>query len=87
MKLICVTTVPQTQLAFCSSFLRDLQEQEGFDIISVSSPGKRLNEISEREGVRTIAVPMERHISIIKDIKSLWKMWLVMRREKPDIVQ
>jgi glycosyltransferase involved in cell wall biosynthesis len=86
MKLIRVTTIPATLVAFCSGLLKDLHEQEGYDVVAVSSPGESLEAISEREGIRTIEVPMERHISPIKDIKSLFGMWRVLKIEKPDLV-
>ena len=54
--------------------------------MAVSSPDKELQEIEQREGVKTIAVPMERHISPLKDLKSLWKLVKVFRNEKPDMV-
>ena len=59
---------------------------ERFEVVAVSSPDPELETIREREGVRTIAVPMERHISLWRDIKALIKMIGVMRRERPDIV-
>ena len=86
MKLIRVTTVPETFIAFCSGLLRDLQEHEGYEVVAISSPERRLQVVAEREDVRTIAVPMERQISLKSDIKSLWRMWRVLRREKPDLV-
>lgn len=86
MKLIRVTTVPSTLVAFCSGLLRELQEREGYEVVAVSSPGEELDKLADSEGVRTIAVPMERHISPLKDLKSLWKMWRVMRKEKPEMV-
>lgn len=55
-------------------------------MVAVSSPGKLLVEFGRNEGVRTIAVPMERRISIFKDLRSLWLMWRVFRKEKPDMV-
>lgn len=85
MKLIRVTTVPKSLNTFCRGLLKELK-LEGFEVVAVSSPGEELNELAEREGVRTIAVPMERRISLFKDVKSLWQMWQVMRREKPDMV-
>ena len=85
-KLIRVTTVPMTLVAFCTGLLRELQEQENYEVVAVSSPGEELNKLADSEGIRTIAVPMERRISPFKDLKSLWKMWRLMRREKPDMV-
>ncbi len=85
MKLIRTTTVPQTLNTFCKGLLKELKH-EGYEVVSVSSPGEELDELADSEGVRTIALPMERRISPFKDMKSLWQMWRLMHREKPDMV-
>ena len=59
---------------------------EHFEVVAVSSPDAELKLIEEREGVKTFSVPMERHISILKDVVSLFRMVKVFRKEKPDIV-
>lgn len=84
LKIIRATTVPLSLNAFCKGMLKDLSEK--YEVIAVSTPGQELEEVTEREGVRVIGVPMERHISIIKDCKSLWEMWRVLRKEKPTMV-
>ena len=83
-KLIKVSTVPMSLDSFCRGQLQMLSQY--YDVVAVSSPEPELKMIAEREGVRTIAVPMERHISLFKDLRSLWQMVHVFRREKPDIV-
>ena len=83
-KIIRATTVPQSLNVFCKGVLRELSEM--FEVIGVSSPGDALDEVAEREGIRVIPVPMERHISIVNDFWSLWKMWRVFRREEPVMV-
>ena len=83
-KLIKVSTVPMSLNTFCRGQLKMLSQY--YDVIAVSSPDSELQELKEREGVKTIAVPMERHISIFKDISSLLNMIKVFRRERPDIV-
>lgn len=83
-KIVRAATVPLSLEAFCRDMLRELSQE--YEVVAVSSPGKVLDEVGEREGVRTIAVPMERHISLFRDLKSLWKMWRVLRREKPDMI-
>ena len=80
-KIIRATTVPQSLNVFCKGMLRELSEK--YEVIGLSSPGEALERVSQREGVRTIAVPMERHISLTKDLKSLLKMIRVFRKEKP----
>lgn len=85
-KLIRTSTVPGSINTFCRGLLRELQEQEGYEVVALSSPGEQLDEIASREGVKTIAVPMERHISPLKDLKSLFRLIKVFRREKPAMV-
>lgn len=80
-KIIRATTVPQSLNVFCKGMLRELSEK--YEVIGLSSPGEALEMVSERESVRTIAVSMERHISLTKDLKSLLKIIRVFRKEKP----
>ena len=83
-KIIRSSTVPQSLETFCKGMLKELSEQ--YEVIALSSPGEALDIIEKREGVRTIAVPMERHISILKDLKSLFALIRVFRNERPDMV-
>ncbi len=84
LKIIRSATVPQSLDSFCNGVLKELSQE--YEVVAVSSPGEALDKVSRREGVRTIAVPMERHISLMNDLRSLWQMWRVMRRERPDLV-
>ena len=81
-KIIRVTTVPES-ICFYYDLIPTLQKE--YEVVGVSSPGEELNALSEK-GVRTIEVAMERRISIISDIKSLWEMYKVLRNESPYIV-
>ncbi|MBQ9821275.1 MAG: glycosyltransferase family 4 protein [Muribaculaceae bacterium] len=83
-KIVRAATVPLSLEAFCRDMLRELSRE--YEVVAVSSPGNVLDEVGAREGVRTIAVPMERHISLFRDLKSLWRMWRVLRKEKPDMI-
>jgi len=85
-KIIRTSTVPGSINTFCRGLLKELQDNSGYDVVVVSSPGDALNEIESREGVRTVAVPMERHISPLKDLKSLYKLIKVFYKEKPTMV-
>ncbi len=85
-KIIRTSTIPTSLNIFCNGLLKELQEQYGYEIVAVSSSGSALNEIKEREGVKTIAVEMQRHISPIKDFKSLVCLIKTFRREKPTMV-
>jgi Glycosyltransferase len=83
-KIIRSSTVPQSLESFCKGLLKELSED--YNVIALSSPGKALDLVGRREGVRTIAVPMERHISVFKDLKSLLALVKVFREERPDMV-
>lgn len=57
-----------------------------YEVVAVSSPGEKLEVIEKREGVRTIAIPMERRISLVKDFISLIRLIVLFAKEKPDMV-
>lgn len=84
-KIIRSATVPSSLNVFCKDFLSELKS-DGYDVVALSSPDSDLVEVGEREGVRTIGVHMERHISPIKDLRSLYNIYKVFRSEKPDMV-
>jgi glycosyltransferase involved in cell wall biosynthesis len=57
----------------------------GWDVEIVSSPGRELYAM-RAEGARPWAVPMEREIAPLKDIVSLWRLWQLFRRTRPNLV-
>ena len=83
-RLIYATTVPASLHAFCRGMLRELSSK--YDVIALSSPGPSLDQVGEHEGIRTVGVPMERHIAIGKDLRSLFALIRVFRKERPDMV-
>lgn len=83
-KIIRVSTVPLSLASLLKGQIKMLSEE--YEVIAVSSPGVQLKEVAEREKVRTIAVPMERKISVFKDLLSLIRLIKVFLKEKPNIV-
>ena len=84
-KIIRTVTVPQS-IRFFEDVMMRLKEDD-YEVIVVTSPGKEFDAFKLRHpDEKTVEVYMERHISPIKDLKSLWKMITVMYREKPYIV-
>ena len=83
-KIIRATTIPLSLDIFCEGVLKDLSEK--YEVVALSSPGKEMVVIEKREGVRTIEVPMERHISLNRDLVSLWHLIKVFRKERPTMV-
>lgn len=82
-KIIRAVTASQS-IGFFEPMVKDLQER-GYEIVSVSSPGESLIRLREK-GVKVIEVPMERRISMFRDLMSLMRMISVFRKEKPFMV-
>lgn len=83
-KIIRTATVPLSLDLFCRGLLRDLSSR--YEIVALSSPQPELDSIRKREKVRTIAVPMARKIAPLSDLKSLFALIRVFRKERPDMV-
>jgi len=84
-KLVRITTLPismdiilKNQLGYMNQF---------FEVIGVTGDdGKHYNNIQKREKIRMYAVGMSRAISPFKDIISLYKLFIFLKKEKPRIV-
>ena len=83
-KVFRITTVPISLNGLFKGQLKMLNEH--FDLVGVSSPGPALEEAHQREGIRVIALPMERRISPIKDFISLVRMVLLFLKERPEMI-
>lgn len=83
-KIIRTTTVPTSLYSFCLELIKDLSSK--YEIVAISSPEKELKQLEEEANIQCIGVPMERSISPLKDLFSLWKMIKAFRKEKPDMV-
>ena len=82
-KIIRACTVSQS-LVFVKKMLPELMRE--YEVVLLSSPGEELDEAKAQYGIKTIAVPMERHISVLKDFVSLCRLIIVFLRERPKIV-
>ena len=84
MKIIRISTVPGSLYTFVRQQLVELKKE--YDVVAVSSPGPKLKLLGEECGIRVVEVPMERHISILSDIKSLYQLIVVLIKERPDAI-
>lgn len=83
-KIIRITTVPislknllKGQLKYMSAF---------YNVVGISSSGNAQRDIKDDEGVDVITIEMTRTIAPFKDLKSLYKLYKVLKKEKPFIV-
>ena len=85
MKLLRITTVPSSLSILLKGQLRFMQEN-GFEVIAVSSDGNLVTDFISNEACRHVVIPMTRTISPIADLKALITMCKLLRKEKPMIV-
>lgn len=83
-KIIRATTIATSLETFCKDLLKELSND--YEVVALSSPGDTLDFVGQRENVRTIGVKMERHISPINDLASLFKLIKIFHKEKPWLV-
>ena len=83
-KIFRIATVPMSLNILLKGQLAHLAKH--YDMTAISGAGKDLDEVAEREGVRTHAIGMERQIAPLKDLLSLLRLYRYFRKEKPDII-
>lgn len=83
-KIIRACTVPQS-IGFVAGMIPDLTRE--YEVAVLSSPGPEWSILDAYgESVKRIEVPMERHISPLRDLKALLRLVRVFRRERPLMV-
>ena len=83
LKIIRACTVSMS-ITFVEDMIPDLCRR--YEVVLLSAPGPEMDAAIKKYGVRGLAIPMERHISLKKDIVSLWRIVKLFRKEKPDMV-
>jgi glycosyltransferase involved in cell wall biosynthesis len=66
--------------------LRALREA-GFRVTLVSAPGEWLRNTAAEEGVEAVAIPMSRRIAPVGDLAALARLWWVLGKRRPDMVE
>jgi glycosyltransferase involved in cell wall biosynthesis len=87
MKIICVSPDDLSTLLFCKTLSR-LLARRGDELITIGGQVEGLPVDLYREEIRRevvsrhIEIPMKRFISPVRDLAYLWKLYLVIRRER-----
>ena len=66
------------QMAFMS--------KNGFNVTMISSDGQELKDVIENEKCDHIIIPLTRKITPLRDLNALYKLYILLRQQKPDIV-
>jgi len=83
--IIVGVTHPQTCLIL-GARLRALRKA-GFRVLLVSGPGELLDTTASDEGVERIPIPMQREIAPFADLISFLRLWRLLVRCRPDLVE
>ena len=85
-KIIRVTTVPASLIGLLHGQLKFMSKY--YDMIGVSSKGNKnqLNIVTKQEGIPAVGIEMTRKITPFKDLKAVWKLYTLFKKEKPFIV-
>ena len=84
-KLIRIATVPMA-LAYPLRGQSTYMQQQGLEVLMISSDGKELPKVLEQEICAHRIVPMTRSITPFQDLVVLYKLIRIFKKEKPDIV-
>ncbi len=84
-KIIRVTTVPMSLGGLLKGQLKFMSQH--YTIIGISGKGgDRLDRVSKEEGIEVYPVEMTRKITPIQDLKAVYKLYKIFKKEKPTIV-
>jgi len=84
-KLIRITTAPISLNVLLRGQMRYMNEN-GFEVVMVSSDGTELETVRANEQCRHHIVPMTRRMTPFGDLRCLWLLYRFFKKEKPDIV-
>ncbi|MBK9465366.1 MAG: glycosyltransferase family 4 protein [Chitinophagaceae bacterium] len=84
-KLIRITTAPISLKVLLSGQMKYMQEN-GFEVVMVSSDGRELSDVKANEGCRHHIIPMTRRMTPFADVRCLWLLYRFFKKEKPAIV-
>lgn len=84
-RLLYITTVGQTQLLFLRG-QNDFLSNHGFELHAIASPDLSLEKLRQRDGVQIHPVKITRKLTPLRDLVSLVRIYIILRRVRPTIV-
>ncbi|HKR67204.1 MAG TPA: glycosyltransferase, partial [Thermoanaerobaculia bacterium] len=84
-RLAYITTAGMSARYLLAGQLAFMQ-RSGFDVTLFCAGGADLDLVAQRENVRVIAIPFEREVAPLRDLRALWRLVIELRRVRPDVV-
>lgn len=84
-RLIRITTVPLS-LKHLLKGQMSFMSKNGFNVSMISSYGREIKEVVEYEKCNHFIIPLTRKITPLKDLVALYKIYRLLRKQKPYIV-
>jgi glycosyltransferase involved in cell wall biosynthesis len=85
LKLLRITTVPISLRYLLRGQLKHFSSL-GYDVLAVSADGPDIAPFVEEEEVPHKVIHMSRAITPFQDLQSIWRLYRLLRKEKPDII-
>lgn len=82
---VVTTTVPISMDRFQRPLIRRLKEL-GYDVVAISSPGGRLDDVARDEAISAHDIPMVRDIAPMSDLRALLHWLRFILRNRPAVV-
>lgn len=85
-KLIRIVTSP-ISFKFLLEGQMDFMRKSGWEVLMVSSFGREIPQVEKAESCRFEIIPFsQKKFSVVEDFKSLWLLFNLFKKERPDIV-
>lgn len=83
-KIIRITTIPESLGGLLTGQLQFMNAY--YEVLGVSCGGAMLQKVKEQEGVRVIPITLTRKITLLQDLKSVYQLYKLFKKEAPFIV-
>lgn len=84
-KILRIATIPLSLNILLTGQMK-FMKANGYEVLMISADGKEIEALTTREKCPHIIVNMSRSISPFQDLKCLYQLVKIIRRERPDIV-
>ncbi len=85
-KILEIINLPGSAINFIGGQFKYLNEEGGYEMHLICSPGGGIEEFCQENNVKYHAIQLNRQVSLLQDIKSLQKICKYIRKEHIDIV-